>query len=176
MTASSVVTGRRPNVLAGLGRPAAASGRRFEQPARREAPVTRPPRSVPVSRPATRTRPLPASRPVRRSMVAVAAPVAEAAPEGDRLSLRLTRRGQIVLLLIVAGLAYGVFGLGRATAVPAHHSAGDQEVVVRPGDSLWTIAVRAMPNEDPRDAVATLKSLNHLNGAQLAVGQELQVR
>jgi hypothetical protein len=91
--------------------------------------------------------------------------------------LRLTRRGRIVGLLLVAVVGYGAFGLGRASAAPDNPVAGTaQEVVVQRGDSLWTIAVRAMPGEDPRDAVARLRSLNHLPGPQLDVGERLRLR
>jgi nucleoid-associated protein YgaU len=90
--------------------------------------------------------------------------------------LRLTRRGRIVGLLLVATIVYGAFGLGRASAGPDRASGSAQEVVVAPGDSLWTIAVRTMPGADPRDVVARLKSLNHLAGAQLDIGQRLRLR
>jgi hypothetical protein len=89
--------------------------------------------------------------------------------------LRLTRRGRIIILLLVAVAVYGAFGLGRASAggaTPATHAAS---VVVQPGDSLWSIAVRARPESDPRDVVGEMKSLNHLSSSDLAVGQRLRL-
>ena len=89
--------------------------------------------------------------------------------------LRLTRRGRVIALVIVLAAVYAAFGLGRASAgsesVPQHAHA----VIVQPGDSLWSIAVRTMPKTDPRDAVARLKSLNHLSGSSVAVGERLQL-
>ena len=89
--------------------------------------------------------------------------------------LRLTRRGKVLAFVLVAIAVYAAFGLGRASAVgtpvPAHASS----VVVQPGDSLWTIAVRAVPGADPRDVVGELRSINHLSSADLAVGQRLQL-
>ena len=156
----------------------APRARRFEHPVRRDVPVARPVRTPgprPSARPAVRptgVRPAVTARPVRRQPVAVS----RAVPDVRRVGgLRLTRRGRIVGLLIIAAVAYGAFGLGRASAVSDAPVSRPQEVVVHQGDSLWTIAVRAMPNEDPRDAVAQLKSLNHLAGAQVEVGEHLKV-
>jgi LysM repeat protein len=81
-----------------------------------------------------------------------------------------------VVLLLLAVAVYGVFGLGRASAGPDPVSDQKREVVVQPGDSLWSLAVRAMPQRDPRDAVAELRSRNHLSSSNLVVGQRLVVR
>ena len=81
----------------------------------------------------------------------------------------------MIALLIVAAAVYGAFGLGRASAGGESLPHYSQEVVVQPGDSLWSIAVRVMPRSDPRDAVAQLKSLNHLSGATVAVGDRLRL-
>ncbi|NLM42292.1 MAG: LysM peptidoglycan-binding domain-containing protein [Firmicutes bacterium] len=47
------------------------------------------------------------------------------------------------------------------------------EVIVQPGDTLWTIATSQMPTEDPRDAVARIRELNQLQSAQIYPGQVL---
>ncbi len=147
--------------------------RRFEHPVRRTAPAPRPvlaPRPVPTSRPVPTPRPVPMSRPVRRRPVVVSPP---SKPAGV---LRLTRRGRLVGLLMIAAIAYGAFGLGRASAAPAALASRPQSVVVQAGDSLWSIAERALPGEDPRDAVAKIESLNRLTSAQVDVGQQLRIR
>jgi hypothetical protein len=123
-----------------------------------------------VPRPGPMALPVRQVRPVRRRPVVVSPP---SRPAG---TLRLTRRGRVVGLLLIAVIAYGAFGLGRASAAPAALANSAQEVVVHPGDSLWTIAVRAMPNEDPRDAVASIKSLNRLTSSQVDVGEHLRIR
>jgi Tfp pilus assembly protein FimV len=47
--------------------------------------------------------------------------------------------------------------------------------VVRPGDTLWSIASRfAAPDADPRPMVDALAGANHLDGA-LAVGSRLVI-
>ncbi|HHT42687.1 MAG TPA: LysM peptidoglycan-binding domain-containing protein [Firmicutes bacterium] len=47
------------------------------------------------------------------------------------------------------------------------------EVVVQPGDSLWSIATAQMPGEDPRDAVGSIRQLNELQSAEIYPGQVL---
>lgn len=89
--------------------------------------------------------------------------------------LRLTRRGRAIALLLVAAAVYAAFGLGRASAGNESLARPAQEVVVQQGDSLWSIAVRALPHSDPRDVVAQLKSRNHLSSATLVVGERLQL-
>ena len=144
-------------------RPAPRS-RRFEHGARPGSPASSRPRSGrPAGRPAS-TLPSAPSRvfpvPVVRS---------------GRRSLRLTRRGQMVLLLIVAASVYAAFGLGHASASPEPVSTSAHQTVVQQGDSLWAIASRVEPNQDPRDVVGKIESLNHLQGSTVAVGQTLQL-
>ncbi len=89
--------------------------------------------------------------------------------------LRLTRRGRLLLLALVAVAVYSAFGLGRASAGATRAPARTSTVVVHAGDSLWSIASREFPNSDPRDVVGELKSINHLSASDLAVGQKLRL-
>ena len=96
--------------------------------------------------------------------------------------LRLTRRGRIVLvgfLVIVVGLIW-LAAAGGASATGSGVSPGAQDkhlsqVVVEPGDSLWSIAVRAEPNADPRLVIQQITALNALPGGDIAAGQQLLV-
>jgi hypothetical protein len=45
-------------------------------------------------------------------------------------------------------------------------------VVVRPGDTLWSIVARQAPDEDPRPVVDELMAARH--GAPLRVGEIVQ--
>jgi LysM repeat protein len=47
--------------------------------------------------------------------------------------------------------------------------------VVRPGDTLWSIAQRVSPGEDPRPVVDLLTSANDLEPGNLVPGQTLIV-
>ena len=88
---------------------------------------------------------------------------------------RLTRRGRVLLLTALVAVLFGAFSLGRSvseaaapTAQPAEHV-----VTVERGDSLWTLARRVAPDNDPRDVVAQIRDLNDLSGAVLVPGQQL---
>jgi len=92
-------------------------------------------------------------------------------------SLRLTRRGRLVLIvtvMIVATIAGITIGrsasLADSGAKPARHM-----VVVRAGETLWALAVRVAPDSDPRLAVAQIEAMNHLSGPAVEPGQQLLV-
>lgn len=48
-------------------------------------------------------------------------------------------------------------------------------VVVQPGQSLWTIALRAAPGADPRVVVQRIIDLNGLSGQPIQPGERLWV-
>lgn len=50
-----------------------------------------------------------------------------------------------------------------------------QVVVVKPGDTLWSIAVRCAPEEDPRRTIAAVQAINGLDTLRIMPGQELLV-
>ena len=96
--------------------------------------------------------------------------------------IRLTRRGRLVLVLLVATIV--LVGLwvtaGRgASAGPAHRQGAAgvgqerQTVTVGGRDTLWDIAVRNRPATDPRITVQQIIDLNALPGAIIQPGQRL---
>jgi hypothetical protein len=97
-----------------------------------------------------------------------------------RTRLRLTRRGRVVLtalaaLPIVAGILVGSLASGGAVAGIDDGSApvAFETVVVGAGDSLWVIAERIAPSEDPRDVILEIMRLNGLADAVVQPGQRL---
>lgn len=93
--------------------------------------------------------------------------------------LRLTRRGRIVLVA-VAALAVAVLSLLAASAAQAaNHSVPSRQsmvhVVVRPGQSLWSVAESADPDQDTRLVVKQIIDLNSLAGDTVFAGQQLWV-
>jgi hypothetical protein len=118
-----------------------------------------------------------------------------AAVNAAPVRLRLTRRGRFVLTTLAAAplVALAVFGtlaagsayaVGRAPAgVTQHvvaHDAGEagavvRHAVVRPGDSLWSIARRTAPQSDPRIVVREIAVLNNLTSTVLTPGESLAV-
>lgn len=110
-------------------------------------------------------------------------PVASARPAAQP-RLRITRRGRLVVTLlvalVVAAVALGL-GLGAPTA-EASGSAGAgsaastlETYVVDGGQSLWDIAAEVAPQADPREFAAEVKKVNRLASSVLQPGQELLI-
>jgi hypothetical protein len=100
------------------------------------------------------------------------------APAPARSTIRLTRRGRVVLAVLAALLLAGLFVAGASAAqasAPAAAHAGDTRVFVQPGDTLWSIAQRTHPADDPQAVVQGILSANHLSSATVTVGQRLWV-
>lgn len=92
-------------------------------------------------------------------------------------AVALTRRGRLVVFLTVLVAVFAA-AVAVGPAVVATASAGDpievQTVTVQPGQTLWDIAV-ASASGDPRDTVHEIEQLNHLDGAEIQIGQTLDV-
>jgi LysM repeat protein len=95
---------------------------------------------------------------------------------------RLTRRGRVVVAvmatLVAGGLCVAGATAAQATsgATPARGAAGAAEqVVVQPGDTLWSIAKSADPRADTQTIVQQMLQVNRLAGPDIAPGQHLWV-
>jgi hypothetical protein len=113
-----------------------------------------------------------AGRP-RRDLVLSGAPAA---------TLRLTRRGRVVAAAVAALLVTVVSFLAAGAAQATNHAlppgAGRQnlvQVLVRPGQSLWSVAESTDPDQDTRAVVQQIVDLNALTGAVVFPGQQLWV-
>jgi len=96
--------------------------------------------------------------------------------------LRLTRRGRVVVAVAAAILMAGVSLLAAGAVQAANRSVppgvAEQNlarVVVRPGQSLWSVAESADPGADTRQVIQQIVELNGLTGDAVAVGQRLWV-
>lgn len=137
--------------LAGQHRSAAVSSRSAV------APVAKAARVAPVAR------------------VASGAAASARTPAGA--PMRLTRRGRVVLVILALALVVALGSIaGRALAARPIVEPAYQVIVVAPGQTLWGIASEiAGPDEDVRDVVAQLASLNELDSVALIAGEELRV-
>ena len=101
-----------------------------------------------------------------------------------RTTTHLTRRGRLVLVLALAGLLYAAFSVGRAgtqastvaepLSAPAPVAASvAPQVTVQSGETLWTVAQRIAPDDDPRGVVQQIKRLNDLADGGVRAGQQL---
>jgi LysM domain len=96
--------------------------------------------------------------------------------------LRLTRRGRIVIAAVAALLVTMVMlivsGAAQATSHSVPPGSAEQNltrVVVRPGQSLWSVAESADPDADTRLVIQQIIELNALTGDAVFVGQRLWV-
>jgi hypothetical protein len=94
--------------------------------------------------------------------------------------LRLTRRGRIMVaamaVLLVAALSLVAAGAAQAISHggPVHPAGSNlTQVVVQPGQSLWSVAENADPNADTRLVIQQIAELNSLNGDTVFAGQRL---
>jgi LysM domain len=124
--------------------------------------------------PAT-TDPGPAARP-RPVRAQAARAQAASAP------LRLTRRGRVVVAiaaaLLLAALSLVIAASAQATNHPVPSGAAQPnlaQVIVRPGQSLWSVAESADPNADTRVVIQQIVELNGLAGDTVFAGQHLWV-
>ena len=98
------------------------------------------------------------------------------------VALRLTRRGRVVVAAVAALLVTVVSLLAAGAALATNHGlppgAARQNlvrVVVRPGQSLWSVAESADPDQDTRAVIHQIVDLNALSGDVVFVGQQLWV-
>ena len=96
--------------------------------------------------------------------------------------LRLTRRGRVVVALAAALLVTMVSlllaGVAQATNDgPSPRAARENlvQVIVRPGQSLWSVAESADPGQDTRAVIQQIIDLNSLTGDTVFAGQQLWV-
>jgi nucleoid-associated protein YgaU len=114
--------------------------------------------------------------PARRDLPAPANPV------------RLTRRGRIVVtaavVLTIGAASFALAGAAQATGhgnghvhsgAPAGPGSGMTKVVIRPGQSLWSVAESYDPDADTRVVIQEILQMNSLNSDQVRPGQVLWV-
>jgi LysM domain-containing protein len=96
--------------------------------------------------------------------------------------LRLTRRGRIVVAVTAALLVTIISLLAAGVAQATNHGPSPRaarqnlvQVVVRPGQTLWSVAESADPDQDTRVVVRQIVDLNSLSGPTVQAGQELWV-
>ena len=93
-------------------------------------------------------------------------------------TVRLTRRGRIVILLGFLAAAFVVmvaFG-GWATATLDSGTPDKVRVIeVQPGDTLYDLAARVTTDGDVNAMVEQIEDLNHLDSSVVYAGQKLRV-
>jgi nucleoid-associated protein YgaU len=75
-----------------------------------------------------------------------------------------------LVAVLVSPLAAGAVRRGEPSA-----PAAQQVVVVQAGDTLWSIAERVRPGDDPREVVSEIAMVNGVQPGGLTVGASLVV-
>lgn len=95
-------------------------------------------------------------------------------PGRRRPALRLTRRGRVALRLSFILLAASVAALAATASRASDPPVGPPPTaVVRPHDTLWSIAARHAPHRDVRAVIAEIRQLNGLSGTTVHPGHRL---
>jgi LysM domain len=167
---------------ASLAGPAVTSDTPVRLPRQRPRPLAHPaspPQALP--RPARPQATHPQTARPQATHPQIASPRAsrpQVAQSQAQLPLRLTRRGRVVVA-VLAALVAGVFCLiAASTAQATNHgaaSSGTAKVTVRPGQSLWSVAESADPNQDTRLVVQQITELNGLTSQVVYAGEQLWV-
>ena len=112
------------------------------------------------------------------SLAPAFSPSTVSAARRARSTVRLTRRGRLVVFLtslfLVLGVAFMLAGADRA-AGEAGQPAPTEIVQVAPGDTLWGIASEIATDGDVRSMMSEIERLNALESAGLSAGQKLLV-
>lgn len=87
--------------------------------------------------------------------------------------------GAASMVLAGAAQAIGHSGAGSGSAAPAAAlgapGSGLTKVVIRPGQSMWSVAESYDPNADTRRVIQQILQLNSLTSDQVQPGQTLWV-
>jgi Tfp pilus assembly protein FimV len=100
-------------------------------------------------------------------------------PRGmERTYVRRRRTVAVVatalVAVLVSPLAAGAVRRGEPSA-PAAQQVPTQVVVVQAGDTLWSIAQRVRPGDDPRAVAGEIAAVNRVEPGALTVGASLVV-
>jgi|SRR5690625_342979 len=97
-------------------------------------------------------------------------------------ALRLTRRGKLLVSALLLGmLAFLITLTWSRPAMPPAVAVGNQEaetyreIVVQPGDTLWSISSRVAQGAEPAAVLDQIVTYNALTTSDLQVGQALYV-
>ena len=86
------------------------------------------------------------------------------------------RRRRVATVLALAGVVGLLTGpVADAMGVGGSGSKEARTYVVRPGDTLWTVARRTEPSVDPRIVVDAVADANDVDPGALVPGQQLAV-
>jgi len=90
-------------------------------------------------------------------------------------TLRLTRRGRVVVFALAMLVVLAAFLLLSSGSVATNTPEATEVVMVGTGDTLWDIAAEHADDGDVLEMMAHIKDLNDLDSGSLQAGQKLRV-
>lgn len=87
--------------------------------------------------------------------------------------VRLTPRGRAVVLGLLIAVAAAVVALAAAPGLAADPAGSLPTTVVRPGDTLWSVAGRADTRHDRFEVIDEIRQLNGIVDYTVHPGQRL---
>lgn len=118
----------------------------------------------------------------RGARTAARTPAPPPARRPARTPVRLTRRGRMVAtaaaVLTIGAVSMALAGAAQAaghSGTPGAPGRGMAKVLVRPGQSLWSLAEAYDPDADPRSVIQEILQLNPTATDQIQPGQLLWV-
>jgi Tfp pilus assembly protein FimV len=101
------------------------------------------------------------------------APMPVSAPMPRRRPVRLTRRGRVVVGALLLLAVLGILALLAPPTEAARPTGPPRAVTVHEGDTLFSIASRAVPGASPYAVMAAIQQLNHMSDTGVFVGEQL---
>jgi hypothetical protein len=89
--------------------------------------------------------------------------------------IHLTRRGRIVVWLILLAAAVAVLALLAPASQASPPAAQPKAVTVHAGDTMWSIATTELPRVSPAVAMERIRLLNHLPSDEVYAGEQILV-
>ena len=87
---------------------------------------------------------------------------------------RLTNPRRLVRAVVILALSFAISILGITGSFAGSDPGATLEVVtVQSGDSLWELADKYAPSQDPRDWIARVVMVNALETVELTPGQQI---
>jgi hypothetical protein len=90
-------------------------------------------------------------------------------------SLRLTRRGRLVVFGASLAAVLGLGFLAASGSLANDKPEPTRVITVQPGQTLWDISSQVSSGGDVRSTMAHVEAINHLDSTTLQVGQHLRV-
>lgn len=112
------------------------------------------------------------------TMTLTAYPTRTARRAAARSTVRLTRRGRLVVFvlgLLVAVTVAVVFASVSVATGEKGEPVPTDTIVVGTGVTLWEIAASRAEDGDVRAVIEEIQQLNHLEGGMVVAGQQLRV-